>query len=159
MSDILQIIDKSPTDRARVQLMLSMIAEIAGFDPAYISTTPGVKPANYDGSGTPYGWYVRSVGGEQYIQPLVWNAGSGQWDHVGSPTVTLNALNNRLSDLETDLKESSGFILSDIQDGSGTDVTASAAITNIISLTQAEYDALAAPLATTLYIITEPVWG
>lgn len=158
MSDILQIIDKSPSDRARIQLMLSLVADIAGFDPDYISVTPGVKPADFDGSGSPYGWYVRSVSGEQYIQPVKWNAGAQQWDHIGSPQVTLNALTNRLAALETELKENSGFVVSDTTDGEASAVTTDPAITNIISLTQAEYDVLvsfSSVKATTMYLITD----
>jgi len=35
-----------------------------------------------------------------------------------------------------------------------TGITGADAVTNIISLTQAEYDAIATPSATTLYVIT-----
>jgi hypothetical protein len=152
---ILSTDSRAASDRARIQLMLSLVADIAGFDPDYISVTPGVKPPDFDGSGSPYGWYVRSVSGEQYIQPVQWNAGALQWDHIGSPQVTLNALTNRLAVLETELKENSGFLVSDVTDGGESAVTTDAAITNIISLTQAEYDALDTVNATTMYLITD----
>ena len=43
------------------------------------------------------------------------------------------------------------MVVSDTTAGSGSDV-----VNNIVSLTQAEYDAIGSPDATTLYLITDP---
>lgn len=143
----------SSANRARVERVLSMIADIAGFDPDYISVTPGVKPSDYNGTGSPYGWYVREIDGQSYIQSLLWNEGTNQWDHLGSPSVTLSAFSARMDSLKTELE--AGFVTSDLTDGQVSNVTTQPAIANMIALTQSEYDAIGVPNPNTMYVIVE----
>jgi hypothetical protein len=78
----------------------------------------------------------------------------------GNPTISLSTpvkdslaladtalqANSNISDLNND----SGYVVSDV-----TGITGADQITNIVSLTQAEYDAIVTPDPATLYIITD----
>jgi hypothetical protein len=70
-------------------------------------------------------------------------------DNTGAETATFDA-QSKLTDNRTyDLPDRSGtMVVSDTSAGSGSDV-----VNNIVSLTQAEYDAIVTPDAATLFII------
>jgi hypothetical protein len=73
-------------------------------------------------------------------------------DNTGGETATFDAQNKLSANRTYSLPDRSGtIVVSDITAGSGSDV-----VTNIVSLTQAEYNAIAPPNATTLYLITDP---
>jgi hypothetical protein len=73
-------------------------------------------------------------------------------DNTGAETATFDA-QAKLTDNRTyDLPDRSGtMVVSDTSAGSGSDV-----VNNIVSLTQAEYNAIGSPDAATLYLITDP---
>ncbi len=72
--------------------------------------------------------------------------------HDGSDTGTFVASGNLTDDRTYDLPDRSGtMVVSDTSAGSGSDV-----VNNIVSLTQAEYDAIGSPDAATLFLITDP---
>jgi hypothetical protein len=73
-------------------------------------------------------------------------------DNTGSETATFDAQGKLTDDRTYDLPDRSGtMVVSDTSAGSGSDV-----VNNIVSLTQAEYDAIGSPDAATLFLITDP---
>jgi hypothetical protein len=73
-------------------------------------------------------------------------------DNTGSETATFDAQAKLTDDRTYDLPDRSGtMVVSDTSAGSGSDV-----VNNIVSLTQAEYDAIGSPDAATLFLITDP---
>lgn len=171
---ILQGFKSFQSDRARVQLMLSMIAQIAGFDPRYISVTPNVKPDDYQGEGSPYGWYYRTTtineNPELVVQPIIWDEHTQQWKDFASPLISVQTLEGYLQTLQTafsqfqndlfeDLEEfKADAILSDTKDGQDNVVTTLPGIKNVIRMSEGEYAALEAAgklKDDTMYIIME----
>jgi hypothetical protein len=71
---------------------------------------------------------------------------------AGDPTATFDADGNLTANRTYDLPNRSGvMVVSDTSAGSGSDV-----VTNIVSLTTAEYAAIGSPDAATLFLITDP---
>jgi hypothetical protein len=72
--------------------------------------------------------------------------------HDGSDTGTFVAASKLTDNRTYDLPDRSGtIVVSDTSAGSGSDV-----VNNIVSLTQAEYNAIGSPDAATLFLITDP---
>jgi hypothetical protein len=72
--------------------------------------------------------------------------------HDGSDTGTFVAASKLTANRTYDLPDRSGtIVVSDTSAGSGSDV-----VNNIVSLTQAEYNAIGSPDAATLFLITDP---
>ena len=63
---------------------------------------------------------------------------------------TINTASNTITIVEADISD-----LSDYVDSDPTGVTGADIVTNMMSLTQAEYDAIGSPDASTFYIITD----
>lgn len=169
---ILQGFKSFQSDRARVQLMLSMIAQIAGFDHRYISVTPNVKPGDYQGDGSPYGWYYRTTNindkPESVVQPIIWDENSGEWKDFGSPMISVETLEGYLQTLQVALSQFQNDLLgdlnafkalsvsSDTKDGGENVVTTLPGIRNVIQLSEGEYSVLESSnsvKADTLYVI------
>lgn len=152
MAIIEKLTDSSSINRARMERVLALAAEILGYNPDYISTVPGQLPNDYADDGTPYGWYIRIINNDQYIQPLVWDV--DHWEHLGPALTTQQALSATAGRIDTK------YIKSNRLDSplNEADVTTKPQIQNVIQLTQAEYDAIVTAnrlMSTTLYIIVE----
>ena len=73
-------------------------------------------------------------------------------DNTGAETATFDAQSKLTANRTVSLTDRSGaMVLSDTTVATGAD-----AVTNIVSLTQAEYNAIGSPDAATLYLITDP---
>lgn len=73
-------------------------------------------------------------------------------DNTGAETATFDAQAKLTENRTYDLPDRSGtIVVSDTSAGSGSDV-----VNNIVSLTQAEYNAIGSPDAATLFLITDP---
>lgn len=101
MADILKT-DKSSNNRARIERGISLFAELLGYNPDYISQTPGVKPNDFEG-GSPLGWYYKNISGNIYVQPVIWDNELDEWDDIGDPTATKAALENLVNGLRAEV--------------------------------------------------------
>jgi hypothetical protein len=101
------------------------------------------------GSPDPIGTDVANIG---TFTTLTANTALVLKDGTGSETATFDAQGKLTDDRTYDLPDRSGtMVVSDTSAGSGSDV-----VNNIVSLTQAEYDAIGSPDAATLFLITDP---
>lgn len=139
-------VSNTDINRARIERVLKLSASIMGYNPDYISLIADVKPQDYV-DGNPQGFYLRSVEGELYIQPVIWNEEFTVWENIGPMLATNTNLENRINALDSAIQDKK-YIQSDVGE-----VTSQPRITNMIQLTQAEYDAIATPDASTVYII------
>lgn len=150
MSIIKKLTDSISSDRARIERVMELAAEISGFNSDYISLTPGQRPQDYT-SGSPFGFYLKNQNGNTYIQPILWDSNLEKWDDFGPPKATRDALDNRIQEVLNTLSTSlEGFIESDPGDVSNEDP-----ILNQYPITQAEYDAISEHVPGTLYLIVE----